>query len=152
MARNKKPRKAYKPKLAAPLPMTWKIAPSLSANLKRVPRQELEKMLNGKADASSWHTLTQRVDWGLFLAVDHFNEPEARDAMNAALRALVSIKDRHARLAKWGCSGEEYRDIEYALQTCDDMQDMTTRKEQVESLTAMYRVNNELLRRQKASA
>lgn len=79
-------------------------------------------------------------------AIDHFEDDVAKTAILEGLEALLSIKDRNAKLAKWGASGSEFKAIGLALNLTDEMQSMTTRREQDNSLQAMLRLNDALLK------
>lgn len=149
MPANKKPRKKYKPKFPQGkivLPSLIRYSAADDFKLKIVPHQELERFREGTADESAWHTLTMRLDWGLFMAIDHFEDDVAKTAIREGLEALLSIKDRNAKLAKWGASGSEFKAIGLALNLIDEMQDNTTRREQHDSLEAMLRLNDALLK------
>ena len=149
MATNKKPRKKYKPKFPQGkivLPSLIRYSAADDFKLKIVPHQELERFREGTADESAWHTLTMRLDWGLFMAIDHFKDEGAKHAIHEALEAVLSIKERKSKMAKWGSTGQEFHAIGLALNLIDEMQDNTTRREQHDSLKAMLRLNDALLK------
>jgi hypothetical protein len=149
MPANKKPRKKYRPKFPPGqivLPKTMRYSSANELMLKLVPHQELERLRDGTADEGTWHTLTMRLDWGLFMAIDHFEDDVAKTAIREGLEALLSIKDRNAKLAKWGASGSEFKAIGLALNLTDEMQSRTTRREQDDSLQAMLRLNDAMLK------
>jgi hypothetical protein len=149
MPANKKPRKKYRPKFPPGqivLPKTMRYSSANELMLKLVPHQELERLRDGTADEGTWHTLTVRLDWGLFMAIDHFEDDVAKATIKEALEALLAIKDRNAKLAKWGATGQEFHAIGMALNVTDEMQARTTRREQDESLQAMLRLNDAMLK------
>lgn len=151
MAKNKKPAKKYRPKHPpgqVVLPKTIRFGLREENMLMMVPHQELERLRDGTADESTWHTITMRLDWGCFLSIDHFQNIEVNDSIKAALDSMVSIKDRYKRTNKWGVSGDEFFKIGEALNLIDEMQKQTTRREQEDSLNAMMRLNAALLKEQ----
>lgn len=151
MPTSKKPRKKYKkqPKLFtnSGLPSVFGYSDSAERALMIIPHQELERLRTGTADESTWHTVTMRLNWGFFLACDHFCEDEPRQLMLDALNFMRSIEDRHNRLGKWGVSGDELLTIGRALNVIDEMQINTTRREQERSLNDLLKINNTLNRR-----
>lgn len=149
MPANKKPRKKYRPKFSPGqivLPKNIRYSQSNELMLQLIPHQELERLRDGTADEGTWHTLTMRLDWGLFMAIDHFEDDVAKTAIREGLEALLSIKDRNAKLSKWGASGSEFKAIGLALNLTDEMQSKTTRREQDDSLQAMLRLNDAMLK------
>lgn len=155
MAKNKKPAKKYRPKHPPGqivLPKNIRYGQREETMLMLVPHNELEKLRDGTADEGTWHTITMRLDWGCFLSIDHFQNIEVNDHIRDALNAMLSIKDRNARTGKWGASGDEFFKIGEALNLIDEMQRNTTRREQDESLNAMLRLNNLLLKEQHAGS
>ena len=128
------------------MPKTMRYSSANELMLQLIPHQELEKLRDGTADESTWHTLTMRLDWGLFMAIDHFEDDVAKKSIREGLEALLAIKDRNAKLSKWGATGQEFHAIGLALNLTDEMQSRTTRREQDESLQAMLRLNDAMLK------
>ena len=128
------------------MPKTMRYSSANELMLQLIPHQELEKLRDGTADESTWHTLTMRLDWGLFMAIDHFEDDVAKKSIREGLEALLAIKDRNSKLAKWGATGQEFHAIGLALNLTDEMQSRTTRREQDESLQAMLRLNDAMLK------
>jgi len=152
VATNKKPRKKYRPKLVPLLPKVFRQTHEADTMLKMIPHSELEKLRDGNADEGTWHTLVCRLDWGCFMSIDHFQNIEVNDAIQAALNSMRSIKARFERVGKWGMSGEEFLNIGAALNLVDDMQSQTTRREQEASFDAMMKLNKQLLKEQHAGS
>ena len=149
MPANKKPRKKYRPKFPPGqivLPKNIRYSQANELMLKLIPHQELERLRDGTADEGTWHTLTMRLDWGLFMAIDHFKDEGAKQAIHEALEAVLAIKERKAKMAKWGATGPEFHAIGLALNLTDEMQSRTTRREQDDSLQAMLRLNDAMLK------
>ncbi len=149
MPGNKKPRKKMR-RVWAGLPKTIRFGQREENLLMLVPHAELDKFRDGTADEGTWHTITMRLDWGAFMSIDHFDNIEANDQIRDALDAMLSIKDRHERTGKYGVSGDEFFKIGEALNLTDEMQKQTTRREQEESLKAMLKLNDKLLKEQHA--
>lgn len=117
-------------------------------NLQLVPHQELEKFKTGEADEYTWNTVCFRLNWGYVMSGDHFDSVEARELMEQSLKAIRSVKTRHEKTGRWGTTGNEFFKIGEALNLVDEMQKNTTRREQEDSLKAMLRLNNALLKEQ----
>lgn len=148
MPGNKKPRKKMR-RVWVGLPKVFRHTHAADTMLKMIPHQELARLRDGTADEGTWHTLTCRLDWGCFMSIDHFQNIEVNDAIQAALNSMRSIKARFERVGKWGMTGEEFVNIGAALNLVDDMQSQTTRREQEASFDAMMKLNNQLLKEQK---
>lgn len=112
--------------------------------LQMVPHEELEKLRTGEADKYTINTLAFRLNWGYVMAGEVFDNPEVRSLMEASLAAIRSVKERFARVGKYGASGEEFQAIGEALNWTDEMQKSATRREQKECLDALYLINEHL--------
>lgn len=136
MAANRKPRKVYRPKYRG-LPVTIRHTAEGDTDLQLIPRLDLEALREGRADESSWHTITARLNLGMVLASSH--HPQAAvDVMRASLDAMRAISTRHARTGKWGAAGDELRAISQGLDVTDDMQMIATRRELREALRTVH--------------
>lgn len=144
MPGNKKPRKKHKPagRASANRIKAFRYNADASFWLKHMPHQALEALRTGKADADLHNMLVIRVLWGARIVEDHLADPgEARQIMAAGVAAVESVAARYDRLVRFGATGEELRQIGDALNLCDDLQDITTRREQESSLAAVLRIN-----------
>ncbi len=132
MPKSKKPRKKYRPGQwsTGQLPVTIRHSAGGDTMLQMIPHSELEKLRDGTADDYAVNTLAFRLNWGYVMAGEYFDTPEARACTEAGLDAIRSIKDRHARLGKWGCTGPEFVAMGAALNLTDEMQAQTTRRQQ----------------------
>lgn len=143
MPKNKKPKKAYRPKyLKGQLPITIRHSASSDTMLQMVPHEELEKLRNGEADQFTVNTLAFRLNWGYVMAGEIFNNPDVRAVMETSLASIRSIKDRVDRLGKYGATGEEFRSIGEALNWTDEMQKSATRREQNEAMQIVCEIND----------
>ncbi len=143
MPKNKKPKKAYRPKCQpGQLPVTIRHSNTADTMLQMVPHEELEKLRQGQADEFTINTLAFRLNWGYVMAGEIFDNPEVREVMEVGLAAIRSVKERVDRLGKYGATGEEFRALGEALNFTDEMQKSATRREQHEALTAVYTINH----------
>ena len=131
MPKSKKPRKAYKPKyVEGQLPITIRHTNASDTMLQMIPHSDLERLRDGTADDYVANTLAFRLNWGYVMAGEYFDTPEARACTEAGLAAIRSVKERHERLGKWGCTGPEFAAMGQALNLTDEMQAQTTRRQQ----------------------
>jgi len=61
--------------------------------------------------------------------------------MEQALSAIRSVKERHQRTGKWGASGAEFFEMGRGLNHTDEMQKAATRREQLEALRIVNKIN-----------
>lgn len=121
------------------LPINIRFNAADETQLQLVPLGLATTLIEGTADESTWHTLTLRINWGRFLAGDHF--PDMEPAMVAAQDAMRSISARHDRAQTWGASKPEYDAIYEALRICNEMQQQCTRRELRDALERVYAAN-----------
>ena len=121
------------------LPINIRFNSADETQLQLVPLGLATTLIEGTADESTWHTLTLRINWGRFLASDHFQDMEP--AMVAAQDAMRSISARHDRANTWGASKPEYDAIYEALRICNEMQQQCTRRELRDALERVYAAN-----------
>lgn len=140
---SKKPRKKYRGPKTIPGQLPTNIRHSNEADLllKMVPHEELDKFRNGTADKYTVNTLAFRLNWGYVMAGEHFDTPEARQALIDGLEAIRSVKARLERTGQYGASQPEFQAIGVALGLTDEMQKMATRREQRDALRAVYLIN-----------
>jgi hypothetical protein len=149
MPRSTKPRKKYRPKYEkGTLPITIRHSASDDTGLQLVPHTELDKLRDGTADEYTVNTLAFRINWGYVMAGEVFDAPEARELTQAGLDAVRSVKDRFARLGKYGATVEEFTHLGDALKITDEMQKGATRREQLEAVRIVS-VLNEHKRKEK---
>lgn len=143
MPATKKPRKKYRPGVRVALPMVFRHSGESDTMLKMIPHTELDKLRDGTADEYTPNTLAFRLNFGYVLSNEVFDNPEARAVMERGLAAIRAVKERHARLGRWGCSGEEFRALGEALNITDEMQSVSTRREQAEAQRILLAVNED---------
>lgn len=114
-----------------PLPILLRFGQEAEIKLQLTPHQHLVKMRDGTATRVSWEMLKYRLNVGVLLAAElHKSNVELQDALTDAVVALSSIGRRYARLEKFGCSGDESRAIGRGLDLVDELQKVSTRRQQ----------------------
>ncbi|MDH0423529.1 hypothetical protein [Delftia tsuruhatensis] len=121
------------------LPVNIRFNAEAETRLQLVPLGMATTLIEGTADETTWHTITMRINWGRFLAADHF--PEAEPAMITAQDAMRSISARHDRAQTWVASKPEYDAVYEALRICNEMQQQCTRRELRDALERVYAAN-----------
>ncbi|MDO3616665.1 hypothetical protein Q3O97_12470 [Ralstonia pseudosolanacearum] len=112
---------------------------SRGAEVQLVPHVELEKLRDGTATEESWHTLAFRINVGQVLAQQHFaHVGDVLDAMARGVVAVAEVGKRLRRVGRFGCTGDEFRAIGAALPLTDDMQEATTRRQQLHATQTVY--------------
>ena len=141
---SKKPRKRYRPMTGdgfIKIPAVIRYRQQEETALQLVPHSELDKFRRGLADETTYHTLAFRLNWGYVMAGEFF-DALAQEAMARGLDAIRSVRERHERLGKWGTTGPEFEAMGYALNLTDEMQQKTTRKEQLHAIRIVTTVND----------
>ena len=145
MATNKRPRKKYRPltgRLTINQNKMFRFDAGSDAWMKTAPHEALDSIKRGDATARHFDTLVLRLHWGQRMERDHFESDEARESMDAAVRAVTSVAERHTRTGVFGATGEELRQMGEALVLIDEMQTQATRKELEASLMAVINRSN----------
>lgn len=144
MPGNKKPRKKYRPKgPPGQLPITIRHSSKADTALQLIPQSDVDKLRDGTADEFTINTLAVRLNWGYVMAGENFDTPEARQSMIDALDALRSVKARFEKLGKYGCTQAEFQALGVGLGLTDEMQMMTTRRQQRDALRVVELVNED---------
>lgn len=121
------------------LPSVIRFSRGAEVQLQLVPHVELEKLRDGTATEESWHTLAFRINVGQVLAQQYF--AHVGDVLNAMARGVVAVAEvgkRFRRVGRFGCTGDEFRAIGAALTLTDDMQEATTRRQQLHATQTVY--------------
>ncbi|MEN9885435.1 MAG: hypothetical protein RL758_13 [Pseudomonadota bacterium] len=151
MPRSTKPRKKYRPRYAeGTLPITIRHSRAADTALQLVPHSELEKLRDGTADEVTVNTLAFRLDWGYVMAGEVFDTPEARTITERGLAAIRAVKERHARLGKYGATGDEFHAMGDTLNATNDMQLQATRREQRDAVHLLNLINDHKQQESKA--
>jgi hypothetical protein len=130
--------KKYNGELAGILPITIRFSSDDARHLKMEPHTALEQMAEGLGDGDSFNTILLRLNTGKILAERIFND-DAVLVMCAGLVAMIEVNARHCRMEKWGISPDEREAVGEALVLADDIQDGTTRREQLKAMKYVVR-------------
>lgn len=130
----KKPEKPPKYKAQA----WWKIDDHSSFLLQALPHEVLENFRLGKVQEGDFDTLAMRVNW-CKVACRKF-APEHLDMAEAAILAMLSVKDRHNRIGQWGMSGQELKAVGDALNAMDDLQTQVRRVDLNSTMRDVFRL------------
>lgn len=141
MARNKKPRKAYRPRPALTLPITYALPDSNRTDLQLPPHIILDGFVDGTGTESGCHTLIAAINVGAVLA--RTEDDETQGILSRALDAIQGVKDRGEDTGRWGMSGDQYRAIAGGLALTSDMQDRKTRREVRDAIDEVRRTADE---------
>ncbi|AXW48147.1 hypothetical protein ACI2S5_08415 [Ralstonia nicotianae] len=121
------------------LPSVIRFSRGAEVQLQLVPHVELEKLRDGTATEESWHTLAFRINVGQVLAQQYFaHVGDVLDAMARGVVAVAEVGKRFRRVGRFGCTGDEFRAIGAALTLTDDMQEATTRRQQLHATQTVY--------------
>lgn len=136
MASNKRPaRKApgAKKSMHSKTPLTIRYSPSSDAMLKDYPRQSLG-VLSDAGSERAWNDVFFRVNIGVELAKLYIAQDVSAE-FRGAIAALLAIELRSASASDqeraWSATQDEIASIDAALDITDQIQDTTTRKEQL---------------------
>lgn len=111
MGASSKPRKRYKPYTPkTPIPQ------EAVDQLLLPPHIELMKLENGAGDASSDNTLASFLNVAYLVTKPH---PDLHTVVKEGLAAIVLMRERHARVGKYGVSGVELEALRSALTVAD---------------------------------
>lgn len=121
------------------LPSIYRHSSAAETMLQLTPHEHLDKLLAGAGDREAWKTIKYRINEASILAVRHFPEREdVREALAGAVRALCDIGQRYAAIARYGCSGDEFRALGLGLTWADELQIATTRRQQLAASVLMH--------------
>jgi hypothetical protein len=116
----------------------FRIRPDDELNLKLVPHGHLSAMAEGRGDEGAFNTVTFRTLVGAALlgfADDDDKKKLETEIFKPALASLISVGERYQRLGKFGLNGDELKSLKEALNLTDDLQAVTTRRQQLEMYT-----------------
>lgn len=132
-------------KLKTYTPITIAVPKHLQDELKRVPRASFQAFLDNKQNLTDWYNITFRIKIGYELAVKIYTE-EAVQGMKNALDACMNIKDRYLDIKVMSMTLLESDLIELGLDATDQMQDETTRRDQLGSFHETDRFMKKILK------
>ena len=135
MPSNKKPRKR-KTQKASLLPITIRHSEETEIALQLAPHAELMKFREGIATEESWHTIVARLNVGLVALQQNHGQTKA---VEAALNAMIKVKERNQKTGKWILSGQDYKEIGLGLGDTDSAQLSLTRKQFAKAIEYVFK-------------
>lgn len=131
MAKSTKPRKKYNPnKTTVNTPLTIRYSKQEGDSLKYRIYFHLHRLTTDDCDNGDWLALQFRLKIGVGLA-KNFIEDNIAPTINEGLIILEEIKENRIANNTWRITNEQENKLRYLLSIIDDMQDNTTRKEQL---------------------
>lgn len=103
-------------------------------SLKLIPHTHLQSMVDGRGTEEEFLTIIFRVMVGgsLTAFADEAGEAALESVYTSAVSSLVAVGERYQRFGKFGCNGDELKSLKEALNLTDDLQAVTTRRQQAE--------------------
>jgi hypothetical protein len=141
MPGNKRPKKKFKNtvcKLKTNSPINIRYDKAGDLRLKLPPQISLEQFKNNEGTLAAWTTLYFRIHVGLKLA-DKFSNESIPIVFNEAIEILNINKNNYAVNKVWNFTGKDIDAIRSVLTTIDELQDNTTRRDQLEAYNSVYK-------------
>ena len=131
MAKSKKPRKKYNPnKNLCQTPVTLRYSKEEGDRMKYRVYFHLGRLNTDDCGAGDYLALNFRFKVGLGL-IHLFDQPEAKDVILNGIKVLESVKENRIKTGSWRINKEIDDKLRMTCSLIDDVQDMTTRKEQL---------------------
>lgn len=146
MATSKKPRKKRNHnKTLTVTPLTVRYSKNEGNILKFRIYFHLHRIASSDANAGDWLAIKFRLEVGILLS-DFFLEKEKIDSLiHDALTLLDKIKERRESNGTWQITTEAEFQLRFVLSIVDDIQDNTTRKEQLPAfISAQKKIDHSL--------
>ncbi|MDR5839294.1 hypothetical protein [Caballeronia sp. LZ034LL] len=102
-------------------------------NLALVPHGHLQAIAEGRGTEDAYLTVCFRIMVGASLtafADDVGKETLEKEVFLPASDSLIAVGERYQRLGKFGVNGDELKSLKEALNLTDDLQNVTTRRQQ----------------------
>jgi len=128
-------RSSYRPR-ACGLPLVFGLSQEMKTDLQLTPLGTLEGFKEGTGTERGAHTLTAAVDVVAVLARG-MTDREKKIAAEG-LEAVRGIFRRGNETGKWGCSGDEYRAIGFALSLLAEMTDNGRRRDVAAAIKTVF--------------
>lgn len=132
----KKRNKQYRPKPVVPMLM-FAYDAAHATQLKIMPHAAFERLKDGVADGDDLATIVVRLDWGYILAKTLFDEPVISNILEAAFGAVKTLQETINTHGFCIATADELKAIGTGLNTVDDLQDNSTRREQWNALNKL---------------
>ena len=143
MPGNKKPKKKYvkKPEVFQ-TPITIRFKKENEIELKLEPLLSVEDLIAGRGDHRKWNDLVIRLNMGQILAKTMFDE--AVEPVSKALDIMVDLNNRNVGSpdSTFDVSNDEYTAIKSAVQLCNEMESLSTRRELRDAVKQVYKEND----------
>lgn len=106
-------------------------------NLKLIPHGHLQAIVEGRGAIDEFLTVAFRITVGASLTglANEDGQKHLNEVFLCALHSLILVGERYERLGKFGCHGDELTSLKAALNLTDDLQSVSTKRQQAE----MYR-------------
>ncbi len=121
----------YRTKLKSHTPITIAIPKHLMDSIKRIPRLSLESFKESRGSSTDWYNLTFRIKIALDLAKRYYTD-EASEALVDVFEDCLNLYRNFKSTSKWSITEEQYDSILMGLDAMDQIQDETTRRDQLE--------------------
>lgn len=135
--RKKMPGRKFNPATHATVPGVFAASPSRARWVKLVPHARLDSIAEGIGTRYDLEVIKGRLNLGYVLVTAHFETPEATATMLSGLDVLRGIDARAEEFPRFIDPGE-YQLLGDALNLTDELQDLTTRKEQAAALQLVH--------------
>jgi hypothetical protein len=109
--------------------------PDEELNLALIPHGHLKALADGRGGEEEYLTVVFRIMVGASLiafADEDDRKMLEREIFLPALSSLIAVGERKQRLNRFGFSGDELTGLKQALNLTDDLQKVTTRRQQLE--------------------
>ncbi|WP_144106854.1 hypothetical protein [Paraburkholderia sp. BCC1886] len=120
------------------LPSIFRHSANDDLKLKLIPHQHLQAIFDRRGTKAEFASVAFRVIVGACLAV-YADDQETLDVVyKAAIDSLIAVGERYQRVETFGLNGDEMRQLKDALNLTDEVQELTTRRQQVDMYKAAY--------------
>jgi len=132
----KKRNKQYRPKPVLPMLM-FAYDAAHATQLKMMPHTAFDRVSEGVANGDDIATIVVRLDWGYILAKTLFDEPVISNILETAFEAVKTLREAINTHGSCLATQNELQAIGIGLNTVDDLQDNSTRREQWNALNKL---------------
>lgn len=121
------------------LPILMRFSRNAEIDLQLIPHAALENIREGRGSEQDWHTLAFRVNVGQMLGRQAFaGRADVHGVMDAGVVAVAELGKRYRRAGRMVATGDELRAIGEALCLTDELQENTTRRQQLVATRSVY--------------
>ncbi|MDR5736152.1 hypothetical protein QCE47_27960 [Caballeronia sp. LZ025] len=144
MSKNKKPRKAYRPRAINPtigidvLERRTPMDITQTTDLGIAYHVALDEMLKGRGTEEHWSTVTCALNITLVLTERGFGAG-LMDVVKSALQGAVRARDRARTFGKWGFDGDAMNYIRMSLELHDEQMRVVTKRVVLDALAEVHR-------------